>query len=240
MLNSIRLFKHYNFWNFTKVVVGLGICLILIGCGDPERDQRARTSLKKVAFWFIADGIAEYYQGKSIKLLDSKIEEFGVYSTRNPGIIIDGKDGKIADITAASFGWGTYVRCYARLESEGIYEYWVIKFSNRHKMPRKIIFLTTKAGALDQPREIIHRSNNFFPSYEISKDVSINFPMDDGTIYDLMPWLHPKEFMETELEDVYIAYENNKPVRKNYSEAKKHIKEPTFWEELWYRMKPIT
>lgn len=236
----MNLFKYCNYSDFKKVVFGLGICFLLIGCGDAEeRDRMARANLKKVAFWFVADGIAEHYQGKSIKLLESKIEEFGVYSTRNPGIVIDRKDEKIADLTAESFGWGTYVRCYARIKNESIYEYWVVEFGNRHEMPKEIIFLITRAGGMDQSREIIYRSNKFFPAYDVSKDKSIKFPVDDKIIYGFNPWLYPEAFIGTELEDVIVVVENKKYIRKKYTEVKKTMKKPTFWEELLERSRPI-
>jgi hypothetical protein len=166
-------------------------------------DDQTVASKKKVldvGHWFIKEGVSGYYQGRDIAFIEEYAKEHEVHLPTN---VIFEKHGVFAQIRLSSFWIRSIVTCYSRVESDFLFEYWVIKVdSTRSEPSREIYFLITKSKGKDKEREIIHRSEKFFSGFNISEETAIKFPMDDRSIYHLDPERFPDAFKGTELEGV--------------------------------------
>lgn len=179
-----------------------------------KRDKRARVILEDVAVWFIEEGLSGYYKDKDLNFLEESIKKRGAYLYTE--ICID-KYGYLANIVTQKMWVGSTVTCYSREEGAFIYEYWVVSRygATRDDVDSEIFFIITKTKGLDKPREIINRSTIFFPTFTVSGETEIHFPLDDNEIiYEVRPWEYPDAFKDTELEGIKVVIENKKYVRK--------------------------
>ena len=193
--------------------------LLLIACTScygtiGEQTKQSREIVEGLGIWFIEDGLTDYYKGKDLTSIEEHIKSSGAYL---PTEIIIEKSGYLAEIRLASFWIRSIVTCYSRVSDDYVYEYWVIKFySTREDVGQdEIHFLIAKSGGIDNKREIIHRSNEFFSKFTASDGTVIHFPVDSNKfVYNLEPWRYPDSFKGTELEDVLVVFENKKYIRK--------------------------
>jgi len=178
-----------------------------------RRDERARAVLEDVAVWFVEEGLSEYYQGKDLAYIEKSIQDRDAYLYAE--IAIE-KHGYLAIIVPAYWWVRSSVMCYSRVTKDFIYEYWVIKRfgGTRDDVRSEIYFLIAKTEGLDKKREIIHRTENFFPEFTTADGTVIHFPMDNESIRLLTPWKYPEAFKGTELEDVKIDIEEKIYFRK--------------------------
>ena len=66
-------------------------------------------------------------------------------------------------------------------------------------------FVIAKAPTLDGKREIIHTTDQFIEKYEIDKDFSVVFPVDNlGILYGLKAWDFPENFKNSNLNEFIV------------------------------------
>ena len=174
-------------------------------------DDQTVASKKKVldvGHWFIKEGVSGYYQGRDVAFIEEYAKEHAVHL---PTRVLFEELGVHAKIRLSSFWIRSIVTCYSRVESDAVFEYWVIFLgSTREKSHRELSFLITKSNGKDKEREIIHRSEKFFSEFSVPEGPVIRFPMDNETIYRLSPWSYPDYFKGTELEGVKVIFDDNR------------------------------
>ncbi len=204
--------------------VNIGYC----GKSIEETDSANLKKMEELAFWFIETGLGQYYERKgknNYKLrpgdegwlvdypdavwISDYVEERG-YSDGLPQIE---KDGRIARIIIGfdHYSLMNITECFLRSEyKKEIYEYWAIKQSTFRRYQNEtdyvpIKFVIAKASALNGKRTILHTSNQFFEKYEIDKEFSVVFPMDDLKIlYFLGAWFYPDNFKSSDLKNFQV------------------------------------
>lgn len=95
--------------------------------------------------------------------------------------------------------------CFLRTEYKGVmYEYWVVKEWKRG-LYDQAKFIVAKAAALNAQRTIIHTSDQFIERYEIDKEFSVVFPIENlRTLYGLEAWLYPDHYKNSNLKDFEV------------------------------------
>ncbi len=177
-----------------------------------ERSEKANAILEKAGLLFIEEGLSNFYKDKNMMALEEAVKKSGAHLYTD--IAIE-EHGYLANMIIEYYWVRSVINCYARVNSDNIYEYWVIdRFGGtRDDVHRTISFLITKTATMNKKRKIIHRSNKFFTEYKVSETV-INFPADNKSIYRLRPWKFPEAFRGTELEGVEVIIKDGKYVRR--------------------------
>ncbi len=105
--------------------------------------------------------------------------------------------------------------CLLRTDYKGeIYEYWVIR-EWKTGIYRQAKFVIAKADALNSERTILHTSDQFFEKYEIDKDFSVVFPIDDlKTLYHLKAWHFPDNYKNSDLKNFQVFVKREKKYKK--------------------------
>ncbi len=187
------------------------------------KDSEHFKKMEDLAFWFIETGLGQYYErkGKNNYKLRPGDEEWFVdlpdaiwihdYVKKRgylDGIAEVEKNWKIAKIM---FGFDRYrlmnvTECFLRTEYNGeIYEYWVIKEWMTGLQYRQAKFIIVKAAGLNVQRAILHTSDQFFERYEIDKEFSVVFPIDNlETLYGLQAWDFPDNYKNSNLNEFKV------------------------------------
>jgi hypothetical protein len=209
-----------------KLIILIFVALLLISLGlyifdinriydlGGKRDKSARTILEEVAVWFIKEGLSEYYKGKDLSYIEEYVKNYDAYL--HGEILID-KNGYLAQIIPNSWWVRSTITCYSRVADDFLYEYWVVdRFGGtRTDVDREIYFIIAKSKGKDKKREIIHRTEKFFPEFSTPEGTLIRFPRDNESIYRLRAWKFPDAFKGTELEGIEVVIDENKEyVRK--------------------------
>jgi len=203
-------------------VLMLGLILMMnSSCYGRIDDQtkKSRAIVEKSAIWFIEEGVAEYYENKDVNLIRKNIQELGGFVPTTEIVLVD--DTVLAKILVDHFWMRSVATCYARVQSDLVYEYWTIEINSSREEPRRAIyFLITKSDGIDKKRDIIHRTKKFFPEYTAPDGTIIRFPLDnDEALYDLNISYYSDGFKGTILEGVEYDNETGK-FMKNGKEFK--------------------
>ncbi len=106
--------------------------------------------------------------------------------------------------------------CFLRTEYKGeIYEYWVIKEWKTGLQYRQAKFIIVKAAALNSQRTIMHTSDQFFEQYEIDKEFTVAFPIEDlKVLYGLQAWDFPDNYKNSDLNEFRVIATREKKYEK--------------------------
>lgn len=188
-----------------------------------KTDSEHFKKMEELAIWFIETGIGQYYERKgknNYKLrpgdeewfvnypdaiwISDYIEKQGYFD----GIAEIEKNRKIARII---FGFDRYrlmnmTECFLRTDFKGeIYEYWVVKEWKTGFEYSQAKFIIARTTALNGQRTILHTSDQFIEKYEIDKEFSVLFPIDDlRTLYGLQAWHFPDNFKNSNLNEFQV------------------------------------
>lgn len=174
-------------------------------------DRIHREKLQEIQFWTIKKGVADFYKTRDATPIEDYVR------SRGYGIILGPRIDKyhtttkgekihtLARFVIQSKHMFNQVWCLEQVEHKGdIYEYWVMqertqKRSYNHSF-RTCTFMITKAESLQDEREIIHSSEQFFSEYQVSPEFKITFPKKH--IPRLQVWSFPESFQETDMEEI--------------------------------------
>ncbi len=209
--------------------------LFLIGCTNIENSgERLQTmdklhlnNMQKNSSWFIETAMGQYYERKGKEVYKYRsgdpewlkrypdavwIYDYLVIRGYAWGVPQIGRDRTIARCRQAFGRYSVFneTECLLRTEYKSeIYEYWAVK-EWKTGLYVQAKFVIAKSPTLDGKRKILHTSDQFFEKYEIDKDFSVTFPVDDlKTLYHLKAWEYPGNFKDSDLKNfqVYITLE---------------------------------
>lgn len=208
--------------------------LLVSSCFDGPDDKDIKARIDNSAYWFIENGLALYYGGKSTSELTAIIKSSQGVSlymelvVNDSGELFHGYPSYLAGFVPNYFSRRAGVFCYSRVKKNGrIYEYWGHdSFSIRREHRNTFNFIVTEAESLDSKRVIVKDSSDFFSEYVTEDGVVINFPLDNYYLvkellssysrYSNQYGYNP--FKGTELDGVTIEYIDGKYVKKKAGE----------------------
>lgn len=199
------------------ILMGVSSCTISSEISDQTKESLAK--IEKSTTWFIEEGMAEYYRDKDDDAIDERIKEIGGFVPTDPAVMFD-HSGAIVTVLVDSYWMGGAVDLYARVESDFVYEYWTLTITSSRSEPATgMYFIITKSDGIDKKREIIKRTETFFPEYTAPDGTVIRYPMHKRYAFgNLRNWKFPNSFKGTMLEGV-----------KWNSRKKKYFKNGVVW-----------
>ncbi len=185
-------------------------------------DKLHLNNMQKNSSWFIETAIGQYYvrKGKEVykyrpgdpEWLKCYPDSVWIYDyLRIRGYAWGAQEiEKNYKMARCSQAFGRYnvfnqTDCFLRTEYNGeIYEYWVVK-EWKTGIYHQSKFVIAKAPTLNGKCKIIHTSYQFIEKYEIDKDFSVVFPIDDlEVLYDLQAWYYPDNYRNSDLNDFQV------------------------------------
>ncbi len=204
-------------------------------CGESMQrtDNKHLKEMEELAFWFIETGLGQYYERKGKNDYELRpgdqnwfvnypdaiwIRDFIKKSGYLHGIPEVERNRKIAKFM---LGYDRYrlmnvTECFLRTDhKEEIYEYWVVKEWKSGLHYRQVKFIIVKTAALNNQRTIIHTSDQFFEKYEIDKEFTVAFPIEDlKTLYGLQAWDFPDNYKSSDLNEFRVIATREKKYEK--------------------------
>lgn len=179
-------------------------------------DQIHRGKLQEIQYWSMKKGVAEFYKTRDVSHIAEYVKSRGYGLVLEPQvdrreICEPGSWYKCTDsYTLARFViqqqyMMNELWCLVQVEhNEFIYEYWVMKERSQGRnydhFYKNCTFIVTKAVGLTGERQIIHSAEQFFSTYKIDSESSIDFP--ENEIPALNVGSFPEHFQETEMKGI--------------------------------------
>ncbi|MPV86330.1 hypothetical protein [Ostreibacterium oceani] len=210
------------------------------GTGLTERGLRAyKNSIKRLDLaseWVIQHGVQQYQQLGGKEPLEDKLKKDLGVSLRHAYVEAD---RYVDGFWLVGVGeWGVLNLYRAPYEGH-FYEFWFVLSFERSvaKWPYNeatkpaikplTTFYVTKTDAIYGQREILERSEQFIPSYQLPDGHLIEFPQDDASLLmELNPWNYPDSYKNTTLDDKKIVWDTAK---------EKYVfeEDASFWDKLF-------
>jgi len=156
-------------------------------------DQIHWKKLHEIQYWFIENGVAEYYNTRNTDHLVEYVKSNGYSFSVTPAVDRDHMHKGIkhhtwARLVIQSKHIESQMWCFDQIQKNNcIYEYWVIQewSKGRKYMFKNCEFIISKALSVEDKREIIHRSNRFFSRFVVNSEFTIYFPKRERDIRHL-------------------------------------------------------
>ncbi len=233
--------------------------LYLIGCPNiGNSDERSQAmdnehldNMQKNSSWFIETAIGQYYVRKGKEVYKRRPGDPG-WLKLCPDVVwiydylrIQGyawgapeiEENRTIARCRQAFGGNNNVfnetECFLRTEFKGeIYEYWVVK----EWIPGIFVqakFVIAKAPTLDGKREIIHTADQFIDKYDIDKDFSVVFPVDNlGILYNLKAWDFPDNYKNSNLNEFIVGFSDKAVEKFDRGESIKDMPDKYLFEKF--------
>lgn len=195
-------------------------------------DNLHLNNMQKISSWFIETAIGQYYVRKGKEVYKAKpghpewLEDYPDVAWIYDYLKIRGYAWGVPEIernrtiARCRQAFGRYdlfneTECFLRSEYKGeIYEYWVVK-EWKTGIYLQAKFVIAKAPTLNGKRKIIHTSDQFIEKYEIDKEFSVVFPIDDlKALYHLKAWEYPDNFKNSDLKNFQVFVTREKKYEK--------------------------
>jgi hypothetical protein len=185
-------------------------------------DNEHLDNMQKISSWFIETAIGQYYERKGKDVYKRRpghpewLEDYPDVAWIYDYLKIRGYAWGVPEIernrtiARCRQAFGRYsvfniTECFLRTEYKGeIYEYWVVK-EWKTGIYVQAKFVIAKAPTLNGKRKIIHTTDQFIEKYEIDKDFSVVFPVDNlRTLYNLQAWDFPDNYKNSNLNEFKV------------------------------------
>lgn len=177
--------------------------------------------LIELSFWFVEDGLGEYYKRKDTEVYKHRVGDpkwfinYGdavwisdyieqqAYHGGPPEIDIN---HTLARIRVYFKNLESQTECFLRTTYNGeIYEYWVIKLWKNGSGYRDAKFILAKAKNIENKRSILKIDKQFFEHYKIDDNFSVVFPKELDVLYRLKAWIFKDNFLNSDLKNFMVA-----------------------------------